>query len=253
MTREDFCIWALRSFSWWDDFRYMSMTGTQQAGGKIGAEAGNGMGYKSKDMGRVFFSLLVSRGHNKQSDWNTLGSQTCVAVFSYFPQPFLLFLLLFFYFYVGEKSRDAALKKKGGGRPPMRSIETMMNVVYEGTVEFRPRNAMKKRDSVMFKNDLVLLVRAECPLECSLACLDGMLAGNNYLSRDGVGEWVIFQQVATYSCLDECPDTHGGGVCYEVMSTNTYLLRYPMYRARLQDACHSVTGAGRRYSLSLCY
>lgn len=55
MTRGEFCIWALRSFSWGDDFRYMSMTGTQQAGGKMEERGGGADGYKSKDMGRVFF------------------------------------------------------------------------------------------------------------------------------------------------------------------------------------------------------
>lgn len=75
-------------------------------------ERGGGAdGYKSKDMGRVFFAFSEQR-QNKQSDWNTLGSQTCVAVSLSFSHPFLLFLFLFFYFYVGEKSRDAA--SKGG-------------------------------------------------------------------------------------------------------------------------------------------
>lgn len=93
MTREEFCIWALRLFSWGDDFRFMNMTGTQQAEGGMEERGGASDGYKSRDMERVFFFLAFSeQRQNKQSDWNTLGSQTCVAVSLSIFHPFLLFL-----------------------------------------------------------------------------------------------------------------------------------------------------------------
>lgn len=146
MTRGEFCIWALRSFSWGHDFRYMSMTGTQQAGEENGGKGDKTDGNKSKDMQDGLSLLLVSRGKTNNRTGIHSGHKHVWLSLFIFP-PLLIFSLffLFFYFYVREKSRDAALEGAGETRPPMRSIKTMMNVVYEGTDEFRPRNATTKK------------------------------------------------------------------------------------------------------------
>lgn len=53
----------------------------------------------------------------------------------------------------------------------------------------------KKRDSVIFKNDLVLWLRVVSPLECLLVCVfDGMPR-----SSQGVSEWVMIQLMAVLS------------------------------------------------------
>lgn len=93
-----------------------------------------------------------------------------------------------------EKSRDAALEGAGETRPPMRSIKTMMNVVYEGTDEFRPRNATTKK-RLVYVQGLVGVVGVRCVPTGMFTCVCHW--PRNACQWPG-SEWLMLHQVAVY-------------------------------------------------------